>query len=303
MAYFALRTTDTMQLIAWSHDTRDGFTLRGWHTPPSRKPLIHFLHGNGFCGRTYEPMLKALSPHFDLWLSDAQGHGDSDAGERFVGWNRCAELAVDAFKHHLSLFGHVPTYGLGHSFGGVLTCLAMADHPRLFKRTVLLDPVLFSATMALGLTLAESTGLAKHTPLARAALRRRVHWPDRAAAMDGLRGRGTYKGWREDALQAFANHALKDMPDGGVELKCSPAREAAIFSSAPVGLWSSLRRVHTPTRLIHAHHTFPFVVSSAQLWSESNRAVSVQQVEGGHCFMQEHPEDAAEQVRAFLLAD
>lgn len=289
-----------MRLTAWAHETRDGFTLRGWHTPPSGKPLIHFLHGNGFCGRAYEPMLKALSTHFDLWLSDVQGHGDSDAGERFVGWNRCAELAVEAFRHHLPTFGHVPCFGLGHSFGGVLTCLIMAEHPRLFKRAVLLDPVIFSATMALGITLAETTGLARHTPLARAALRRRVHWPDRDSALDGLRGRGTYKGWREDALRAFADHALKDVPDGGVALKCSPTREAAIFSSAPVGLWSSLRRVHTPTRLIHARNTFPFVVSSAELWSTSNRAVTVEQADGGHCFMQEHPEDTAARVAEFL---
>ena len=36
-----------MQLLPWSHDTSAGFTLRGWHTPPSGKPLLHFLHGNG----------------------------------------------------------------------------------------------------------------------------------------------------------------------------------------------------------------------------------------------------------------
>ncbi|MFZ5527022.1 MAG: alpha/beta fold hydrolase [Pseudomonadota bacterium] len=292
-----------MQLIAWAYDTRDGFTLRGWHTPPSGKPLIHFIHGNGFCARAYEPMLRALSKHFDLWLSDVQGHGDSDAGERFVGWNRCADLAVEAFKHHQhDLFGAVSCFGLGHSFGGVLTCLAMAEHPRLFKRTVLLDPVLFPAMMVLGLTLAESTGLAKHTPLARAALRRRTHWPDRESAMDGLRGRGTYKGWTEEALRAFVDHAIKDQPDGQVELKCHPTREAAIFSSGPVGLWSSLRRVHTPTLLIHGHHTFPFVISSAQLWSGSNAAVTVEAVDGGHCFMQEHPADTAARVTEFLLS-
>lgn len=105
-----------MQLIAWAYDTRDGFTLRGWHTPPSGKPLIHFIHGNGFCARAYEPMLRALSKHFDLWLSDVQGHGDSDPGERFVGWNRCADLAVEAFKHHQhDLFGAVPCFGLGQA--------------------------------------------------------------------------------------------------------------------------------------------------------------------------------------------
>lgn len=37
-----------------------------------------------------------LGEHFDLWLSDVQGHGDSDHGGVFRGWNRTAALAVEA---------------------------------------------------------------------------------------------------------------------------------------------------------------------------------------------------------------
>ena len=135
-----------MHLLPWSHPTSAGFTLSGWHTPPSGKPLLHFLHGNGFCGRTYEPMLADLAEHFDLWLCDAQGHGDSEHGGRFHGWNRSAELAVEAFAAGRGIFGEVPRFALGHSFGGVLTCLILARHPELFQRAVLLDPVLFSQT-------------------------------------------------------------------------------------------------------------------------------------------------------------
>jgi pimeloyl-ACP methyl ester carboxylesterase len=292
-----------MRLIPWSHDTDAGFTLRGWHSPPSGKPLLHFLHGNGFCGRTYEAMLKPLSSHFDLWLSDVQGHGDSDHGGPFLGWNRSGELAMKAFEAHLPMFGKVPCYAVGHSFGGVLTCLALADHPRRFTKAVVLDPVIFSAAMAMGITLAESLGLSGQNPLARSARKRRKHWSDRETAFESLHGRGTYKGWREDALQNFVTHALKDSADGGVELKCRPSREAEIFSSAPTGLWTALRHVETPTLLIHAVHTFPFVISSAQQWAETNPKVQVQQVSGGHCFMQERPDETAAEILSFLTAD
>src|SRR5690606_32928846 len=111
--------------------------------------LLHVLHGNGFCGRVYEPMLALLAEHFDLWLSDVQGHGDSDPGERFLGWNRSAELAVEAFEAGRGIFGEVPRYALGHSFGGVLTSLIMARHPQLFRRAVLLDPVIFPPALLL----------------------------------------------------------------------------------------------------------------------------------------------------------
>lgn len=290
-----------MQLTPWHHTGREGFTLRGWHSPPSGKPLLHFLHGNGFCGRIYEPMLQALSARFDLWLCDVQGHGDSDHGGRFVGWNRNADLAMEALDQQGQAFAGVTHFALGHSFGGVLTGMILGEQRTRFARAVLLDPVLFTPAMLMGLSLGELTGMSRHTPLARQALTRRQHWANRVEALSQLKGRGVYKGWRDDALQAFVNHALKDADDGGVQLKCDPSREADIFSSGPDRLWSTLGRVRTPTLVLHAAHTFPFVRESVSRWQLVNDAIQAQQVGGGHCFMQEQPEDAARLVLAFLL--
>lgn len=289
-----------MQLIPWSHPTSAGFTLRGWHSAPSGRPLLHFLHGNGFCGRTYEPMLRQLAEHFDLWLSDAQGHGDSDHGGKFVGWNRSADLAVEAIKAQGQAFAGVPWFAAGHSFGGVLTSLIVAEQPKLFQAAVLLDPVLFTPSMLLGASVAELTGVMRHTPLARQARGRRDHWASRDEARANLTGRGTYKGWADEAMDAFLTHALADAQDG-VRLKCRPSREAEIFGSMPERLWSLLARVRTPVHVLHARHTFPFVSESVTRWTGLNDHVSAQQVPGGHCFMQEHPADAARLVTAQLL--
>ena len=101
-----------MSLSPWSHSCSAGFTLRGWRSEPSGKPLLHFLHGNGFCGRTYEPMLRLLAEDFDLWLCDIQGHGESDHGGRFHGWNRNAEMAVEAFEAGRGPYGDVQRLAL-----------------------------------------------------------------------------------------------------------------------------------------------------------------------------------------------
>lgn len=132
-----------MMLLPWAHVTSAGFTLRGWHSLPSGKPVLHFLHGNGFCCRTYEPLLARLARHFDLWLCDLQGHGESDHGGAFMGWNRNAELALEAFEAGRARFGQAPLFACGHSFGGVLTALMMSARPGLFRRAVLLDPIIF----------------------------------------------------------------------------------------------------------------------------------------------------------------
>ncbi|MGL4315561.1 MAG: alpha/beta fold hydrolase [Pseudomonas sp.] len=289
-----------MTLLPWSHPTSAGFTLTGWHSQPSGKPLLHFLHGNGFCGRTYEPMLARLAEYFDLWLCDAQGHGDSEHGGRFHGWNRSAELATEAFDAGRGIFGDVPRYALGHSFGGVLTSLILARHPQLFRRAVLLDPVLFSRPMIGVMALSELLGLHRRNVMAKKSAARRTHWADRATAFSLLQGRGIFRGWDDAALQAYIEHGMKDASDGGVELKCRPSREVDIFSSFPKRLWPSLGKVRTPTLLIHGNKTYPFVGQSAVRLAALNPQVRVLQVQGGHCFMQEHPQASAEQVLAFL---
>ena len=292
-----------MQLLPWSHATSAGFTLTGWHSPPSGKPLLHFLHGNGFCGRTYEPMLAYLAEHFDLWLCDVQGHGDTEHGGRFHGWNRSAELAVEAFEAGRGIFGEVPRFALGHSFGGVLTSLILARHPQLFQRAALLDPVLFSKAMMGVMALSELVGLHRRNVMAQKSAARRRHWPDRANAFTLLQGRGIFRGWTDPALQAYVDHALKEAADGGVELKCRPSREVDIFSSFPRRLWPSLGKIGTPTLLLYGSKTYAFVGQSAKRLSGLNPAVSIAEVPGGHCFMQEHPVDTAARVLAFLQSE
>jgi pimeloyl-ACP methyl ester carboxylesterase len=293
--------TMAMTLLPWSHPCSAGFTLRGWHSEPTGKPLLHFMHGNGFCGRTYEPMLAVLSDYFDLWLSDVQGHGSSDVGRRFIGWNQSAELAVEAFELKRLLFGDVPCVAVGHSFGGVLTGLMLAEHPTLFQRAVLLDPVLFSPTMIGIMALSDVVGLYRRNRLAGRARRRRRQWPDREAAMASLQGRGMFAGWDEAALGAYVNHALRDGAAGGVELCCPPEREAEIFSSFPRKLWPALAKVKTPTQVIVGEHSYPFVAKAVTRWRTRNDHVSHVTMRGGHCFMQQYPEQTALGIANFLL--
>jgi pimeloyl-ACP methyl ester carboxylesterase len=288
-----------LDLERWQHaDPEHGLTLRGWHTPRRGLPLLHVLHGNGLCARTYTPMLAPLAERFDLWLCDAQGHGDSDAGERFLGWNANAAMVARAFRAHHPK-PHVPAFAVGHSFGGVTTALMAAADPSLFQRLVLLDPVIYTPLVAASVALLERTGLQGLLPLVRATRRRRTRWPSRDDAFARFRGRGVFADWRDDALRAYVDHGLRE--DGeGVTLKCPTSIEATIFSSGPVGLWRQLDRLATPTLLIHGDRTLPFVGPSARRLAARHPRVHVDAIQGSHCFMLAQPEATAARVAAFL---
>lgn len=281
-----------MQLIPWHYQSRYGFTLRGHHSIPSGKPLLHLLHGNGFCSLMYLPLLQQLAPYFDFFLSDAQGHGDSDHGGKFIGWNQSAELATAALTLHLPKFGDVALYGCGHSFGGVLTALMNAQPEQLFHKVILLDPVLFPPLLLRSMQTLDLLGLYRHNPMAKKALKRRQFWPDRLATEQYLTNRGLFSGWQQDALQAYIDHALNHQD--GSRLKCKPEREAEIFASYPKNLWRELKRPCSDTLVIYGDDTYPFVSKAVHKWQALNLAITSLQTQGGHCFMQQYPKQSAE---------
>ena len=288
-------------MVPWSHRCSAGFTIRGEHSEPSGKPVLHFVHGTGYCGRVYWPMLSRLQRHFDLVTSDVQGHGDTDHGGRFHGWNRSAELALEAWQVQRRHFDPAPHVAMGHSFGGVITTLMLAQEPAQFRRALLLDPVFFSPMMIGVAALSDVVGLYRRNTLAKRVAKRRRHWPDRATAYANLEGRGMFKGWAPEALQAYVDFALKDSADGGVELKCRPSRESDLFGSYPRRLWATLAKVRTPMKIEYGTDTYPFVSASAKRLAGSHAFVEAEEVAGGHCYMQQDPAAAARRARHWLL--
>lgn len=288
-----------MQLIPWSFTTPSGFALRGERSKPSGKPVLHILHGNGFCSAMYQPMLQQLVGDFDLFLSDAQGHGDSDHGGRFVGWNLSADYAKQAWLAHADLYPEVAVFGIGHSFGGVLTALIHSEQPSPFKAIILLDPVLFTPAMIAVMATLNGIKLYHRNPLAKAALRRRQHWPNRETALAYFKNRGMFKHWQPESLAAYVDHALKPSAEG-LSLKCLPEREAEIFSSYPKLLWQQLAKPCPAVFILYAKHSYSFIKTAVNRWQKRNSAVILEQVEGDHCFMQQYPEDSATKLRQII---
>ncbi|MDX1676755.1 alpha/beta hydrolase [Arsukibacterium sp.] len=288
-----------MDLIPWHYLTEYGFTLRGFYTEPRGKPVLHVLHGNGFCSRTYWPLLQHLTDHFDFFLSDAQGHGDSDHGGPFLGWNTSADLAQAAWQAHQYLFDGQPVIGVGHSFGGVLTALINSKMHSPFNQTILLDPVLFTPSMLMLMRSLDKLGLYHKNPMARAAMRRRQHWPDKRSATQYLNSRGLFKNWQPEALAAYIEYALTSS-EQGISLKCQPEREAEIFSSYPRQLWQQLSQPSPPTLIIYGDNTYPFISKAIKKWQRRNPMVQSIVTRGGHCFMQENPAATARLMLQYL---
>jgi pimeloyl-ACP methyl ester carboxylesterase len=278
----------------WQSQAGSGPTLRGRRVDNGR-PLIHFLHGNGFCGGVYWPFLRGLLPDYALFCHDLEGHGASDAPGRYSGTGAIIERVPQIIDEQCA--AAAPMVGLGHSFGAAVTLAVAARRPDLFRALVLLDPILIPSPAWLGLKLAKVLG---RNPMASAARRRRDRWASRDEALERLRGRGIYHGWREDALASFVDHATCD--DGDARVLCCPRElEASIFEN-PVYPWRLIRGVSCPVLFLYGESSYPFLHAAARRARQLNPRVETRTVPGGHCFMQQDPERAAAEVRGFLSA-
>lgn len=287
-------------LQPWSWQSPEGFILRGWRSLPGGKPVLHFMHGTGLCAMAYWPLLAPLQEQVDLFLSDVHGHGDSDGHAPFVGWNRSAELAAMAWQAHAGAYGQVPVIAGGHSLGALLSALMLADHPALFARGLLLDPVVMPPLMRAVGWLGERSGLYARNTLARRARLRLAQWPSRQAASDYFQGRGVFADWHPDALDAYIDHGLAHTAGGACALKCPPDIEADIFGSLPQGLWRALERLRQPTDVVMGNATYPFALRAAARWERRNPAVRLHRVPGSHCWMQADPAAGTALLRALL---
>lgn len=284
-------------LQPWEYRCKEGFTLRGWHSRPRKKPVLHFVHGNGFCGLTYETVLAPLQHHFDLFISDTQGHGDSEAGPGYLGWNRNAQLLAEVWQQFMPLWQGQPRIACGHSYGAVLSTLVMARYSELFDGALLLDPTYAPPAMVRTFSVLNMLGVMQHLPLARQARVRSVSWPDADALWQYFYQRGVFKGWQDDCLKSYLAHAIQAEEDGRFTLKCPPAIEAAIFASYTPHLWQAIPQVKVPVRMMVGEHTFPFIHKALPKIRQSNEYFSFELMPGGHCFMQEAPAATAEAMQ------
>jgi len=76
--------------------------------------------------------------------------------------------------------------------------------------------------------------------------------------------------------------------------------EAAIFASYPKRLWRAIAKISVPTYILQGKDTFDYFKEAYRLAAKLNPNIQVIEVEGGHCFMQQHTSMAAQAVLNLL---
>jgi pimeloyl-ACP methyl ester carboxylesterase len=262
-------------------------------------PLVLLHHANGFCAGLWGLVAEKLRDRFRLVAMDARGHGMSSKPDPpqpgAYDWSRFGEDAGEV-AHRLAAEHGAPLYGVGHSFGGTALMMASAADPALFRRLVLVDPVLPSPAFFAG-----AAPRGENRDLASSARKRRQVFASRAEARDTWAGRAVFSAWQPRALDLYAEYGLAPHAGGGVELACPGEIEATIFDHAR--LFDALAlagRVTTPSLILCAERgTFGHALYD-QIAARMPD-VRIVDVPTGHLVPMERPDLVAENVLKFFL--
>lgn len=253
------------------------------------KPTFHFLHANGLCAGTYLPLFENFRDDFSILATDLPGHGDSahHGFRKITHWDIFVDPVKEAIVRHMN----PPVVGAGHSLGAVVTLLTAARYPGLFSRIVLIDPVIFSSHFLWLFSFGQKTGLIKDHPLSRGARRRKTVFRNREEALERFStGRGMFRTWNREFIEAYCAHGLAWNGRGEGRLKCSPETEAQIYESILLDIWDYPGRVTCPTLLVRGEKSDTFKAAAAQTLQRRIRGSRLVTVSGaGHFIPMEKP--------------
>lgn len=277
----------------------DGREITLWRWPQAaQRPTLHWAHATGFHGRLYRPLLDQLSDTCNVMAWDMRGHGASaQAGDisQFRGWQSyyddlCALLdASDS-----------PMWLAGHSIGATASIMAAARRPDKVLGLILAEPVIVDRWQGFQLWLAKFLGRAASFSLAAGAARRRETFGSRIEAVENYRGRGAFKTWPDEWLEAYVEHGFVNHDDE-VRLACAREWEGVTFAHTEHNPWPGIRLLNCPIVALGAENASTFAEKSRQQFRRLQPSSEVKTLTGTtHFLPMERPEETHTAIRGLM---
>jgi pimeloyl-ACP methyl ester carboxylesterase len=262
-------------------------------------PLTHFAHATGLCAGVYTKMVEDLLPHLKVVGCDFRGHGQTSAHadpSQLNNWN----VFYDDLEGFFRYLGQ-PIVAIGHSLGGTVSLKVAACRPELVSALILIDPGIMPPSWRPWVYTAQKTGLFRFVPFVTRATNRKRTWPNYEAAWNDLKGKGPFRSWRDELLQAYITDGMVKHEDETIELACDPVWEGRCLAMAPYDIWRFVPRIKVPTLLLYGARSTTFVPSVVKRFRKDvPHAVIKECRETGHFVPMEHPNETAEIILNFI---
>ncbi len=269
-------------------------------------PLLVFAHANGYPPEAYRTFLEPFLSKYQVWQIYFRPFWPGSDPQAMRDWRVFRDDLIPAvLKLIQDSRADETAIGVGHSLGGASLLMSAIQHPGLFSKLVLMDPVIFPRWQGTVMRLFSPFKLLKRIhPLIRGTLKRRTWFESREAMFQRYRQKGVFHRFPDQVLRDYVDGLGEDLESGGVGLRWSPEWEARIYETGGLAdwvIWRSRARVQPPTLIIRGEETYtlhdPVIQSLVRKMPQGEYAT----IQGtGHLLPLEDPAGTAAVALKFL---
>lgn len=257
-----------------------------------KKPLLHFAHGNGFPSLCYSQLLDVLGTEYTCTYVDKVGHTkDYPVTDS---WDYLVAEVIESIEAKAD----APVIGVGHSLGGVLTCIAAIKKPSLFRHVVMIDSPLLNWLESNIVRIAKAIGIIDRlTPAFRTRVRRQ-HWHTREELMAYLKTRDLFKTFTDACLEDYINYGTKQ-DSHGYTLVFDRQVEYSIYRTMPHRFHQYAGQLKVPTALIYADKSTVVPLKTVH-YMHKQFGIAGYKMKGTHMLPMEDPVGVGEKIIEIL---
>lgn len=256
------------------------------------EPAIVLQHATGFLPWLWHPIARELAGAHRVIAPYFCDHRETDLNKGGLHWMTLAEDLAGLCRH-LQLKSPIL---VGHSMGATVMTMAEAVYGIGAAGLILIEPIFFPEDYYRGGEDVEGF------PMVSKSLRRRNQWKDAAEVKAYLKTKELFASWEEEFLDLYVEHGTVKRKDFGLELTCSPQKEAAIFMGGTAyDPWPLLPRVGCPVLVLEgAKSDAGRVINFAQIATRFNKGLYRCIPGAGHLIPMEKPKETLEIISDFV---
>ncbi|MFC5046141.1 alpha/beta fold hydrolase [Aquimarina hainanensis] len=254
-----------------------------------KRHLIQFAHSNGFPAKCFNCLFNSIESA-DIHYVDLMGHNQFKLDENLE--NLALELIDSIEKKY-----NEPIIGIGHSTGGVLMLIAASLKPHLFKKIIVLEPILYHPWKRRLIVIMKKIGLSSYIGPAKRTLKRKSVFRSRDEAKEYFESKSIFQGLHKNCLADYIQYGLKKT-ENGVELAFSKEIESAIYRSTYTKLPAGIEKLNGT--IIYGSKSNMFRKSDAKWWKRKFPNFNMITLDEGHLFPLEKPVQAAKIINHIL---
>lgn len=258
--------------------------------------VIHLAHANGFPAQSYQKLVDELIPYYHVIGMNARPLWDNSPFSDFHSWREAADDLIRFLdEQHLK-----NVIGIGHSFGSICTVIAANKRPDLFKKLVLIEPVILPNWVYVVSAILPKFLMKKINPIVKKTLTRTESWKSRTAVFAHFRSKKVFEQLGDGSLWDYVNAVTDEAENGEARLNYSKEWEAQIFLTV-INPWKNLKKLKHPFIAFRGETSDTITKEVWAHWKSVNRTGTlIEMKNAGHLVPLEEPKLLANEILRFL---